>query len=476
MADIANDINTRFRVEVNGATSYVEVWKTRQRSATDFTNPAYEIDTSFYYVTTAHRRTVLDVETERTAMPGIIQAIAGDVDPTQFYLTNTDEIYLKDPANTGFLFNQAQNWIGRILVFDEVPNTNGSVDPNKNYRIVSVLADSYDPLGTIVVKLVDHETSTPVSFNYNDIHPIVVTSREIALDEDNTVTEYTIQSETHSQVVITESADLGFDTVDFGDSLHLTEDSETFTSEGLPILDRTPNLHADWTAPGVEGVSDYPVVLSTNGAKSPAARALFNSSGVMLWGNVKYPTKSPAIFYLHKGVGGNPGRDIRLQLEYNTSEGYKYGPLMQIDGVYYVAVKAQDESGCLVYLETVAGNNDWRLYDRVTSTNSVGWYQSTIGINPHWTFDLSRFDSDILTNDQLSAQKDVLEYIHEPRTILLSRVDRPAEILVAGATTVSDQTQILAITSARLAEEEGIRNYEMSLLEVRYGWPKEPRM
>lgn len=213
----------------------------------------------------------------------------------------------------------------------------------------------------------------------------------------------------------------------------LSEDSEGeqvhLPGEDAPRLDRAPNQHA---------------VVDGN-PRSPTARTMHWTGGVMYYGGGAWPTKEPAVTYLSTG-GDNP-TTVYLQLEYETARGARFGPVRTIDNVdAFVAVVADAETRLNIYVDD---GGTTRQYARVNPDPYGAYTRGSV-----FTFtSQSSYSGTAREPDPVTA------YIDEPDAVFLSAGNRPLEVTF-DQFTVPEGQQVRLIAPARLAEEEGIRAYE----------------
>lgn len=180
---------------------------------------------------------------------------------------------------------------------------------------------------------------------------------------------------------------------------------------------------------------------------------------LIMYGDAKYPTKRPSTGLMMKHTDG-VAITIKAQLEYVDSRGnVYYGPLETITGVSTIKFAWQGESALLIRF-----NSDEKIYERL-SPNEFGVYTTgfkvlssanqtqTLPISFTWILDR---DGVVFAED---AGATVVDYIEEPNAVFLSESDRGSTVTYDSFFVKSTEV-VRAITGARLAEEESIRDYD----------------
>lgn len=187
------------------------------------------------------------------------------------------------------------------------------------------------------------------------------------------------------------------------------------------------------------------------------ANVMSAQSGIILYGDVYVPTKRPTTgLVMHKEQ--TPYANIQAQLEYVDNDGnVYYGPKETFAAVESIKFAWQGESALLIF---IGGN----LFERLTP-NAEGMY--TTGFKRISTDDegfqapvsyIVNSDNGSTTFDEDSSAT-VVDYYQEPNAVFLSATNRGMEVTFDSFYLKSDET-IRAIMSARLAEEESIRDYD----------------
>lgn len=201
----------------------------------------------------------------------------------------------------------------------------------------------------------------------------------------------------------------------------------------------------------------------------PHGRTVLNHAGVLVSGNVSFPTKPAAILRTgRKETDPATYKKFALQLEYATPDGPVYGPVTYHAEMPYANVVNHGEAALLVYVQD-ADPGPYHLFERL-SPDGDGAYRSAF---PDVT---TRAVSGIayakpsyawIYYDQEGPQSTTepyaeTAYVDEPETALLSSPGRPLEMTYAGVS-VPDGSAVKALSAARLAEAEGLRGYDFYL-------------
>jgi hypothetical protein len=249
---------------------------------------------------------------------------------------------------------------------------------------------------------------------------------------------------------------------------------------------------------------------------TPTARAMYQTGGVMYYGGVSWPTRFPDVAYTESG-----SYDVRLQNEYTSSGFSVRGPYREVTGVSKVMAAWHLETAMHVYVKdsvayeivnTSTSNDYFDLDEKVphvfqtNKTFDVDGTTFTVS-SANWTGDVTRinvdedvnssgstatidvwshqrratpseqglytvqgadyvsnyiFDKKRYENEDDIAKEEIppsATYVDETQVAVSSRVNRPLEVTSNGFS-VPENSKIVAMMSARLAEEEGLRSYD----------------
>lgn len=227
-----------------------------------------------------------------------------------------------------------------------------------------------------------------------------------------------------------------------------------------PVLQRGRNL---WSTRGQSGTFTY---------LAPVAKTMFNHAGRMLYGNIKAPTKEPYGLSFDF-AGGSP--KIAAQLEYETPLGPVYGPFKEFGQptramFYWQGEDAIniffDDGGTWVLLERIEPNHDGRYvsgFQDEGSTNGVGTHAVTYIDEAPGNFSSSEAPTVGPFTDS--------DFVELPNLVLMSAQNRPYEVTYAGFvvpnSTNDGDSEVVAISAARLDEEESLSAYQFYVLTNR---------
>lgn len=222
-------------------------------------------------------------------------------------------------------------------------------------------------------------------------------------------------------------------------------------------------------------LDNTPLVKFTGNCGKLGAKTVLNDGGTMLWGNVCWPTRQPAISHLQYDPSGESvatdfreevGYNLKLQLEYSTVDGNHLGPPIYFTDcetdeelkIKYLTVEYQGgaETGVLIWVKDVDG--EYKLYERIKVGRITGG--NYVSLKPGdtetaMTFDYVRFDNSFLPEDDVPEETIC---ICEANSIFMSDTNRPWSITFDQIKITNDK-EVRALAKARIAEEESIASY-----------------
>lgn len=230
---------------------------------------------------------------------------------------------------------------------------------------------------------------------------------------------------------------------------------------------------ADASFPALPGVAAYlggeaaPYTWRTMGA-----RYAFASGAVMLYGDVRTPTKAPAVALVVQdgdlgGTGGTYARTFDACLEYATPSGAVRGPRIKLPQLHALQIYRQDAERALLLLH----ENSDRVFARLTADEN-GLYRVP-GLKAPYTWasalmNLVMFDWGGSYNpDDAPGAGSVLPphaaTLDEPDVVLLSAVDRPREVTY-DQYRLPGSRPVAGLHAARQGEEDPVRVYDFYTL------------
>lgn len=227
---------------------------------------------------------------------------------------------------------------------------------------------------------------------------------------------------------------------------------QPFTVESSPIYD---SANDETTIPVEETISiTSGGELKVDVALTPSAKEIHFAGGKMYYGNVQWPTRYPDVAYTEE----NTRFDVRLQNEYSAADIQLHGPYKELTDVGKVACAWHLETALNVYVKDKNENNpSWYHYRRLTPTEQGLYAVKGKDFLSNYVFNAERFDSQSnITEKEVPPGSGIID---ESQAVVASHVNRPLEVTSNGFALQTDE-EVRALMNARLAEEEGLREYD----------------
>lgn len=195
--------------------------------------------------------------------------------------------------------------------------------------------------------------------------------------------------------------------------------------------------------------------------RSPGANCVHIHNGVAIYGGIEWPMKAPAVSFLKTGTGG---KTIKVQYEYKTStDSVSYGTPVEYQNVQKMIVENEGSAALIIYYLDGAL---WRKWDRLVP-NDLGRYICGRSAHP-FTFDYQAPPSEVSGSFNPVETGD--GFVYEKDVALMSDVNRPWQLSFSHQFSVPDSSEIKAITSARIAEEESMLSYDFYVFTDKSVW------
>lgn len=196
----------------------------------------------------------------------------------------------------------------------------------------------------------------------------------------------------------------------------------------------------------------------------PSAEVMAAQSDVIMYGNVRLPTKRPTTgLVLHREQV--PFATIEAQLEYVDNNGHVYyGPKDSFAAAESLLFAWQGESALLIF-------RGGTLFERLTP-NEFGMYVTGYirqdsddeGFAPQVSYIANADNSSVTFLEDPNAT--LVDYYTESNAIFLSASERGMEVTFDSFFVKASET-VRAIVPARLAEDESIRDYDFYVMTDR---------
>lgn len=251
-----------------------------------------------------------------------------------------------------------------------------------------------------------------------------------------------------------------------------TEEKQLAYANGYSarLYDQAPT--ADASFPGLLGVVYVGGEAAPWTWRTPGARHAFASGSVMLYGNVRTPTKAPAVA-LVVGEGAISGSTASARvfdacLEYATPSGAVRGPRLRLPSLHAVQIRRADAERALLLVH----EGEDRVFARLTA-DADGLYRMPGLKAPYtWASALmnllitgwsgSTYDPDAAPGEG-STLPPYAATLDEPDAVLLSAPNRPREVTYDQYRLPGGKA-VAGLYAARQGEEDPVRVYDFYTL------------